>query len=136
MYISSHLSARVLQTSSCDDTYSSSVPSTEFLIDEIKVPNAPNILVSVVYPPPNTSPITDFEMAFSLNYPLYTNVIIVGDFNADLCKNSYYANHIKLFFFSTDLYIVPYSPTHQIVSSHAWLDICAVYDEDNIVKYG
>ena len=63
--------------------------SLESLFVEISIPYSKNIIIGVIYRPPNTNP-TDFlsQLADLLGNPIFVNKesLIMGDFNIDLLK--------------------------------------------------
>ncbi|XP_046626165.1 uncharacterized protein LOC124307960 [Neodiprion virginianus] len=78
---------------------------------------------------------SDFEEAFLQYSQAYKSNIVMGDFNADLCSNSFDANNLKSFFLSVSMDIVPYCPTHHTATNSTWLDVCALNDLSKVSGY-
>jgi len=90
-YIQEHLRAEILQQSdnNCDRRL-------EFIIAEISTVNA-RILLAVVYRPPYYGFLADFFNAFLDLSATFKHLIIFGDFNVDLCSQSFDAEQIRAF---------------------------------------
>ncbi|KAG8222107.1 hypothetical protein J437_LFUL000871 [Ladona fulva] len=58
------------------------------------------LLLCVVYRPPKTGRLDELELELSRFTPTFRNIVIMGDFNSDLLKDTCDSRHIK------DLYIV------------------------------
>ncbi|XP_068993484.1 uncharacterized protein [Neodiprion pinetum] len=130
LYVHRSLKAKVLVCSS--SAYSA---RPEFLIAEISSACRSKLAFSVVYRPPKIGYMSDFEEAFLQYSQAYKSNIVMGDFNADLCSNSFDANNLKSFFSSVSMDIVPYCPTHHTATSSTWLDVCAVNDLSKVSGY-
>lgn len=130
MLIISSLKVKILSTSGgihCS--------KPEFLIAEISS-NLDKILIATVYRPPHIGFIAEFESTLLQLFSDYINLIVFGDFNADLCVPSHDSTHLRDFITSSNLHLVPYEPTHHLQESSTWLDICFVDDEDKIINFG
>ncbi|XP_043477547.1 uncharacterized protein LOC122508333 [Leptopilina heterotoma] len=90
--------------------------------------------IAVVYRRPGGENLDDFEYNFSRFFNLYDNVVICGDFNYNLNKISADSTYMRDFFESFNLYVVPFTVTHHVVSSSSWIDLCVVDSEDKIVS--
>ncbi|XP_024880747.1 uncharacterized protein LOC112460309 [Temnothorax curvispinosus] len=130
-YISNSLQARILLHSEgvCDGR-------PEFLVAEISVGSSSKILLAVVYRPPHCGYLREFLDAFADLSTGYKHLIIFGDFNADLCSTTFDSTQILTFIEATNLYLVPYAPTHHTRSSSTLLDLCIVDDADKLISYG
>jgi len=126
-YIQEHLRAEVLLQSDndCDRR-------PEFIIAKISAENV-GILLAVVYRPPHCGFLADFFNAFQDLLTTFKHLIIFGDFNADLCSQSFDAEQIQAFVDSSSLSLVPFAPTHHTKTSSTWLDLCIIDDTDKLI---
>jgi len=107
----------------------------EYLIAEISANLHSKILLAVVYRPPHCDFLTEFFNCFSDLSTLYKHTLTLGDFNANLCSNSFDAKQITSFVDSMNLFLVPYDPTHHTRTSSTWLDLCIMDDRDKLVDF-
>ena len=91
----------------------------------------------IVYRPPRIPYLSDIVKAYDNVVHLYSDVIILGDFNADMVTQSADANFIRNFINSHDLHLVPSNPTHHTphTDSYTWLDLVIVDDLDKAVNF-
>jgi len=129
-FLSNQLNAKILKHST-DNAHH----MPEYLIAEISVDKHSKILLAVVYRPPHCGFLTEFFNCFSDLSTLYKHSLILGDFNADLCSNSFDAAQILSFVDSMHLFLVPYDPTHHTRTSSTWLDLCILDDRDKLVDF-
>ncbi|XP_020295078.1 uncharacterized protein LOC109860420 [Pseudomyrmex gracilis] len=108
----------------------------EYIIAEISFSRAANLLLAVVYRPPNCGFLQEFETEFLDLQATYRHSVIFGDFNADLLSISYDSAHLTTFVESSGLYLVPYRATHNLMNSSTLLDLCIVDDMDKINDFG
>ncbi|KAJ8677505.1 hypothetical protein QAD02_013292 [Eretmocerus hayati] len=110
----------------------------EFIIAELSH-GSNKISFAVVYRRPKGAyPIYFFETLSNLS-PLYNDMIITGDFNADLASEKPEAIHLRSLLAKYSLYCVPSEPTHHELShdppSHTWLDLFIVNDIGSVTYY-
>ncbi|XP_024870342.1 uncharacterized protein LOC112453688 [Temnothorax curvispinosus] len=127
-YISNSLQANILRHSEGDG-------KPEYLIAKISVSNTSKILLAVVYRPPHCGYLQEFLDTFIDLSVTYKHLIIFGDFNADLCTTTFDSAQIMSFIETTNLYLVPYTPTHHTRSSSTSLDLCVIDDADKLISY-
>lgn len=130
MYISNLLNITILAQSNGEYC-----KKPEYMIAEVLV-GSEKILVASVYRPPKIGFLNEFEDKLLDIYSDYENLVIFGDFNADLYTPTYDSNHLREFIDSSNLYLVPYNPTHHLKNSSTWLDICAVDCEEKVLTFG
>jgi len=130
LFVSFSLRVKVLATSGGDYC-----GKPEFLIAEIQS-GTNKLLLATVYRPPKTGFLNEFENTLLEHFVNYSNLIIFGDFNANLCRSTYDSNHLREFLDTSNLYLIPYNPTFHLEGSSTWLDVCAVDDADKVVSFG
>lgn len=122
LYVRNHYAVNILVTS---EPVFNNTP--EFLIAEMKNKNV-KILCAVIYRRPEaSSPLYFFEW-LSAHLPHYNNVIITGDFNANLTIPNHTDSKILLNLIDSNaLSVVSYEPTHHLIEtnppSHTTLDL-------------
>ncbi|XP_020298059.1 uncharacterized protein LOC109862417 [Pseudomyrmex gracilis] len=129
-YLHNNFRAHILKTS--DNLY---CRKPEYIIAEIFLSDVANLLLAVVYRPPNCGYLQEFEDAFLNLLAHYRHSVILGDFNADLLVLSYDSTHLLTFIESAGLYLVPYQPTHNLAHSCTLLDLCIIDDSEKLIKY-
>jgi len=130
LYVSLTLKVKVLATS--EGVYQG---KPEFLIVEI-ASNSDKLLLATVYRPPKTGFLHEFENTLLELFTDYSNLVVFGDFNANLCTSTYDSGHLREFLDSSNLHLVPYEPTYHLENSSTWLDICAVDDAEKLISFG
>ncbi|XP_020297712.1 uncharacterized protein LOC109862164, partial [Pseudomyrmex gracilis] len=65
----------------------------------------------------------------------YKHCLILGDFNADMCSNTFDSEQIRSYLSAYNLYLVPYNPTHHTRTSTTFLDLCLIDDVDKLVSF-
>jgi len=92
------------------------------------------------YLPPSTDlqrlDFSEFENTLLEFFTDYSNLVVFGDFNANLCTSTYDSVHLREFLNFSNLYLVPYDPTYQLENSSTWLDVCAVNDAEKLIGFG
>lgn len=83
-YLHNSLNAKILETS---NEYYCCKP--KFIIAEISSPGFSNLLLAVVYRPPNIGYLQEFEDIFSDLQTNYNHSVIIGDFNTDMLVDTY-----------------------------------------------
>jgi hypothetical protein len=129
-YIRSELSARLISAS--PQIYSH---SPEFLLFEIKMLTE-CILIGAVYRPPKAGRLSMLEDAILNVMHAYQHLIILGDFNADLLKDSFESRQLKTMLDSLNFTILPSQSTFHTPTSDSLLDLIAVSDSDNVLCNG
>lgn len=129
-YISDVFKTTVLASS--DECYSK---KPEFLIAEVTA-GTNKLLLATVYRPPKIGFLKEFEDTLLNFFTEYDNLIVVGDFNADLQISTHDSEHLRDFIESSNLHLVPYNPTHHLDNSSTWLDVCFVDDQEKICNFG
>jgi len=130
LYVENSLKVRVLATSG--GVY---CRKPEFLIVEIQS-NTEKLLLASVYRPPKTGFLHEFEDTLLELFSDYSNLIIFGDFNANLCTSTFESNHLREFLYSSNLHLILYNPTYHMENTSTWLDVCAVDNEEKLVRFG
>lgn len=108
----------------------------EYILIEVSIPNRSKILAYVIYRPPYVGYLSEFEDVFLQYSTLYQHFIIVGDFNSDLKIVSHDSTYIRNFVEASNLYLVPYRPTHHVRGASTLLDLCIINDVNKVVAYG
>ena len=67
----------------------------EYLIVSVSDGNSAKLLLCVVYRPPKIGFISDLENDLIRFLPSFKNVVIMGDFNSDMCIDSYDSRYLK-----------------------------------------
>ncbi|XP_011877542.1 PREDICTED: uncharacterized protein LOC105567343 [Vollenhovia emeryi] len=107
----------------------------EYLMIEILIKNCAKVLLAVVYRPPHCGFLSDFFSVFSSLSVNYRHSIIFGDFNANLEALTFDSCQIKSFVEDTNLFMVPFSPTHHTGRSSTTLDLCILDGADKMINY-
>lgn len=105
--------------------YSTSL--VEFLLLEVSLVHT-QVLLMVVYRPPKAGFFSDLERALNKYLPLYSEVIILGDFNTDFNSDSADKIYLSNLFHALGLRVVPMGSTHFTQNSQSWLDLLIVND--------
>ncbi|CAG5073437.1 Similar to RTase: Probable RNA-directed DNA polymerase from transposon BS (Drosophila melanogaster) [Cotesia congregata] len=128
LFIRNTLSSRIIN---CSSNLLDGYP--EYIIAEVWTTLRNKILISVIYRPPNTDLLNDFERDFSELFMFYKNIVILGDLNINMLVNTNLSAHLNDFCNSYNLNIVPFSATHHHGTSHTWIDHCIINDINNLV---
>lgn len=107
----------------------------EFIFIEVKS-GISKILIGCVYRPPKKGFLTEFEAAFLNLYSLYDNIIVLGDFNTDLCKSTVERDLLESVVGACNLQLVSLNPTYHTPTSDTLLDLILVDDVDKVAKEG
>ncbi|KAG8239263.1 hypothetical protein J437_LFUL010653 [Ladona fulva] len=121
VYVSQTLNYSILASSSAE--YCS---RPEFILLEIFGLRSSKLLLCVVYRPPKTGRLDELQLELSRFTPTFRNIVIMGDFNSDLLKDTCDSRHIKDFVHCNNLYIVPYGATHHVGVTYTFLDLCII----------
>ena len=128
LYVTDDIGVRVLGKAHGDTP-----PRPEFLIVELSIAGQPKILFSVIYRPPKAGYFTDFEYVFSGLSPVYSNIVIIGDFNIDMLTSNFESGTLRGFVESNGLHMIPFSSTHNLLNSNTWIDHCIVDDSSKVL---
>lgn len=131
-YVHNSIGVAVLKQSSMDAHHR----KPEFLIIGIIFNNASNLLLAVVYRPPNCGYLSEFINIFLDLQIKYRHYMIFGDFNADMNVILYDSTQLHNFITSAGMYLVPYGSTHHLRNSTTFLDLCIIDDVDKLINYG
>ena len=132
IYLHHSFRVNILKTSTTDAQYR----KPEFLIVEVIFSYACNLLLAVVYRPPNCGYLQEFESAFLELQAKYRHSMILGDFNADMLIDTYDSMQLRTFIAQSGSYLVPFGPTHHLKNSSTFLDLCIMDDADKLTDYG
>lgn len=130
-YLADHLAASILCSS---ETATRARP--EYIVAEIAANYRSRLLLAVVYRPPNTGYLNEFFQRILELQVNYRYLIIFGDFNADMMRDTFDSQQMNSFITAAGLYCVPYKPTHHLRNSSTLLDLCIIDDEEKLVEYG
>ena len=111
----------------------------EYVIYRIHTPTF-STLLAIVYRPPETNLPTKFLDSLSQFIPLYSHVIVTGDFNIDMMSSSDNATYFRRHFSNKSLHLVDSPPTHHTLwrdgtAHHTWLDLFFLKDPHRLAKY-
>lgn len=81
------------------------------------------ILIGAFYRPPNVHGISDIENALNVLHQLYSDIILIGDFNINVLKANSLSNSFKDFLDSINLFISNVEPTHFTDTSATQIDL-------------
>lgn len=110
----------------------------EFVIAEL-IHFHNKILLAVVYRRPNAAYPSHFFGCLAPLLPIYTNVVVTGDFNANMCTQNPASANLQGLIDSHSLYLVPSEPTHHVhwidrPASHTWLDLFITKEADSVLE--
>lgn len=119
----------------------SKINETEFIIIELLSDSKQRFLIAVVYRRPEGRVLNSFFNTFFKFQHLYSNVIILGDLNADLlcsehAPNYYYTLSLKNLINDFGFYNVPFGASHHHSTHDTWLDVILVDDRDKLLSFG
>lgn len=111
----------------------------EYIIYRIKSDTF-TLLFAIVYRPPSTRLPISFLDNIAKFIPLYSHVIITGDFNINMLSPNDNATLFRRHFSDKSLHLVDSPPTHHTYwsdgsSHHSWLDLFLIKDTDRLVAY-
>ena len=120
MAVEWHVMCIVLFKSASPGPFSS---APEYIILELKCPNAETMLFTSMYRRPKGLLFDEFFTVLSRFSFAYNNVIISGDFNCNLCSSNFEATLLRELTLSRALSIVASGPTHHTASTDSWLNV-------------
>ena len=128
LYVSTDISYLIVDSSSDTDT--------EYLIVKLTVANTV-LLVCVVYRPPLTPLPESFADAYSKIAHCFENVVVLGDFNCDMLKDTAESRFVYNFLTTFSLYMPNVLPTHHTLhlNSHTLLDLCFVDSRKKLLDF-
>ena len=88
----------------------SDITETEFLVSKISsstAPGASKLLLPVVHRHEESHALTEFFNVIDEFSQSYKNIIILGDFNVNVLKNSFHSRHLIDAINECSLYLVP-----------------------------
>lgn len=106
----------------------------EYIVAEIFSEVTAKLLLAVVYRPPNTGYLNEFENIYMDLQVGYKHSLIMGDFNADMLVNTFESRQMKTFISSASLYLVPYKATHHLKNFSTFLDLCIIDDPEKLLN--
>lgn len=78
----------------------------EFMIAELAAESVSKVLLAMVYRPPHTGYLSEFENKYQELQTTYLHSIIVGDFNTDMLTDSFDRTHLCSFISASGLHLV------------------------------
>lgn len=130
VYIRDDLEASLLASSDCANP-----ERPEYMFLKVKLRDN-IIVVGVVYKPPNVAFLSDLENIISLIVPEYQHVIIMGDFNVNLLKNTSDSKYLTDLILAYNLNILPLHATHHSHATDTWLDLMITSKREKILNHG
>lgn len=112
--------------------------SPEFMFIEISLPNSKQFLFGVCYRPPKAKIFVEFKRAVLYLRSYYKDVVIMGDFNADILANKLDVDRSQVtgLLKSCNLSVLPLAPTHHTDTSHSLIDLIVVSNSHNVIHHG
>lgn len=108
----------------------------EWLILEVSNTES-KILVATIYRPPKIGRMADFENTFTELSVHYQDLVIMGDLNTNtLADKRYDTKNLNEFVHTTNMCIVPFSPTNHTSSAETHIDHAIVDDIEKINDFG
>ncbi|XP_052750401.1 uncharacterized protein LOC128200581 [Galleria mellonella] len=130
IYLRSTLPYKVVLSSPSD--YRS---TAEFLFIEIDFKGT-KVAIGVVYCPPSTDYFGDLDTAIDFINSSYNHIIIMGDFNTNLLKDTTSTRKLRSILDFADISILPLKPTHYNPDTDdSWLDIICTSLIDHVIEY-
>uniref|UniRef100_UPI0029161788 endonuclease/exonuclease/phosphatase family protein n=1 Tax=Escherichia coli TaxID=562 RepID=UPI0029161788 len=136
LYIKDNLKCTILASSETQTSNSSGKPEVpEYIFCSVQVGGSEPVLVSVIYRPPAVSFTRNSNLLIDLrNFCSdYSHKIIIGDLNADLLKESSDAKFLSKLSAELSLQLVQHGATHHTPTSHTWIDLILVDDNDTVL---
>ena len=93
------------------------------------------MLFTTMYKRPKGLLCDDFVVVLSRFSFAYSNIIISGDSNCNLCSSNFEASLLRELTSSRALSIMASGPTHHTASAESWLDVSIVDSPDKIVSF-
>lgn len=113
-----------------------SMSETEFLAIQITHNiNSISILIIIVYRPPTSRDLNKVFDMLAWRRKNFSNIIIVGDFNAHLESENNLSDEFHEFITASKLFLVPSLPTYHRLNNHSWLDAMVVDDKDKLLSF-
>ena len=116
----------------------SGITETEFLVLEIassSAPGASKLLLADVYRHEEGHVLTEFFNVIDELAQSYKNIIIVGDFNVNVLKNTFHSRHLLDAINERSLYLVPYEAPNFSNYAATSIDLAIVDSSSNLVSF-
>ena len=116
----------------------SNITETEFLVLEIassSAPGASKLLLAVVYRHEEGRVLTEFFNIIDDLAHSYKNIIILGDFNVNVLKNTFHSRDLIDAINERSLYLVPYGATNFSNSAATSIDLAIVDSSSKLVSF-
>ncbi|XP_039297798.1 uncharacterized protein LOC120354532 [Nilaparvata lugens] len=109
--------------------------SPEFIFIEITACED-KILVGIVYRPPKAGRLSLLEHSLLQIMHSYQHIVLLGDFNSNLLRDSFERRQLVTLFDSINFHIVNnVDPTYHLPNSHTLLDLAVVSDKDYVSSF-
>ena len=132
-YIHRSLTSQVLCMSKISDN-----TETRFLVLEISssfAPGASKLLLAVVYRHEDGHVFTEFYNAVDQLAQSYKNIIILGDFNVNVLKDTFHSRHLLDAINERSLYLVPYGATKFSNNAATSIDLAIVDRSSKLISF-
>lgn len=129
VYVKDNISCRIVKHSSSDKT-----PSLEYLFIEINLHK--KFLVGVLYSPPMCSYFEEFDAVMAELVPIYSEIIMMGDLNTCMIRDSSRSKLLHNIFDSYNLKLINKKPTHHLPNSNTLLDLVVTSMPNKIFTFG
>ena len=116
----------------------SNITETEFLVLEIassSAPSASKLLLAVVYRHEEGHVLTEFFNVIDDLAQSYKNIIILGDFNVNVLKNTSHSRHLIDAINERSLHLVPYGATNFSNNAARSIDLAIVDSSSKLVSF-
>ena len=116
----------------------SNITETEFLVLEIassSAPDASKLLLAVVCSHEKGHALTEFFNVIDDLAQSYKNIIILGDFNVNVLKNTFHSRHRIDAINERSLYLVPYGATIFSNNPATSIDLAIVDSSSKLVSF-
>ena len=116
----------------------SNIAETEFLVLEIassSAAGASKLLLAVVYRHEEGHVLTEFFNVIDDLAQSYKNIIILGDFNVNVLKNTFHSRHLIDAINERSLYLVPYGATNFSNNAATSIDLAIVDSSSKLVSF-
>lgn len=131
MYVHRSFKSRIVASS--ERQYSG---KPEYLFVEVNSQSHPKILIAVVYRPPKAGYLSEFIEECTRLHSSYNNLIIMGDFNIDLIRDSHDKQFLLQFIDINDYFLIPFDPTHHTANSETIIDHCILDRQEKLIDHG
>ena len=98
-------------------------------------PGASKLLLAVVYRHEESHVLTEFFHVIDELAQSYKNIIILGDFNVNVLKNSIHSRHLLDAINERSLYLVPHGATNFSNNAATSIDLALVNSSSKLVSF-